>query len=387
MFAARTGWDLRPNRFTEALARHRAAGRELLDLTESNPTRAGLEYDRGLLAAFADPRALVYSPEARGLLSARQAVAAYYGERGDPPVDSDRIFLTTSTSEAYTFLFRLMCDPGDELLVAAPSYPLFDFLAGLQDVRLVPYPLFYDHGWHIDVHALEEAVTARTRAVLVVHPNNPTGSYVNEREREQLSELCATRGMALIADEVFLDFAHDGVMRPTFAENTACLTFTLSGVSKVSALPQMKLAWIVVGGPDGLAQGARARLEVIADTYLSVNTPTQLAATVLLAQRHSLQRQLMARIRANLVTLDARLAGQHGCTRLALEGGWYAVLRVPVVGSDEGLAIALLERRSILVHPGHFYDFPGEGYLVISLICPEAAFSEGLRRLVAGVGP
>ncbi len=389
MFAARTAWDLRPNRFTLALARHRAAGRELLDLSESNPTRVGLEYDHGLLAACADPRALVYQPEARGLPGARQAVAAYYGERGERAcqVPVDRILLTTSTSEAYTFLFRLLCDPGDELLVAAPSYPLFDFLAGLQDVRLVSYPLFYDHGWHIDVHALEKAVTARTRAVLVVHPNNPTGSYANEREREQLSALCAERSMALIADEVFLDSSHDGTPRPSFAENTACLTFTLSGVSKVSALPQMKLAWLVTSGPEELAQPALARLEVIADTYLSLNTPTQLAAPALLTQRHSLQRQLMARIRANLAALDAGLAGQDGCTRLATEGGWYAVLRVPVVGSDEDLAIALLEKQSVLVHPGHFYDFPGEGYLVISLIVPESCFSEGVLRLLPMVNP
>jgi aspartate/methionine/tyrosine aminotransferase len=379
MFSKRTNWNLAPNAYTRAVEAHKKAGRKLLDLTASNPTTIGLQYDSRLMSAFTHPDGLRYSPQPRGLLSTRQAVSSYYASRGDA-VSPDRLILTTSTSEAYTFVFRLLCEPGDEVLIPAPSYPLFEFLADLQDVRLKPYPLFYDHGWHVDVHALSSSVTGRTRAIMAVHPNNPTGSYLHDGEALELNTLAAERDLALVVDEVFLDFSHDSDRYPSFSVNSSALTFTLSGLSKISGLPQMKFAWIVISGPEALAAQALDRLEVIADTYLSMNAPTQLAAPALFEQRHAFQRQLMARIRANLRELDAQLSRQSLCTRLDLEGGWCATLRVPVTCSDEDLAIALLQQRDVLVHPGHFYDFSTDGYLVLSLIAPEPIFREGVLR-------
>ncbi len=380
MFARRTNWKLTPNRLSVALEQHRAAGREVLDLTVSNPTQVGLRYDQqAILRGLANADALKYQPEPKGLRSARNAVTAYYAERGEV-IDPERVILTTSTSEAYSFLFRLLCEPGDEVLVPAPSYPLFEFLAELQDVRLRPYSLFYDHGWHIDVHTLRTAVTPRTRALMAVHPNNPTGSYLKPADAEQLSAVCAEHEMALVVDEVFLDFALDGVARASFATNRAAPTFTLSGLSKIAGLPQMKFAWIVSSGPEELVTNAVARLAVIADTYLSMNAPVQLAAPVLFEERREFQRQLLARIGANLAEVDRQLAGGNSITPLDAEGGWYAVLRVPVTRSDEELAIELLEKTGVLVHPGHFYDFPADGYIVLNLIVAEEEFREGVGR-------
>ncbi len=380
MFTHRTDWNLTPNRFSVALEKHRAARRELLDLTASNPTMVGIRYDAlSILKALVDIRALEYRPEAKGMRSAREAVAQYYGKGA---VNPDDLILTTSTSEAYTYVFRLLCEPGEEVLVPTPSYPLFEFLAGLQDVHLVPYELVYDHGWQIDFHSLEKALTSRTRAVLVVHPNNPTGSYVSELEADELGRLCAAREMALVADEVFLDFVHDGHARRSFATNDAALTFTLSGLSKISGLPQMKFAWIAVSGPPGMKCAALARLEVIADTYLSMNAPIQLAAPEFLRQRTAFQTELMPRIGDNLGELDRQLGTQKMSCRLQVDGGWYAVLRIPVTRSDEDLAVGLLERAGVLVHPGHFYDFHSDGYLVVSLITPPQEFAEGMRRVL-----
>jgi alanine-synthesizing transaminase len=385
MFSRRTDWKLTPNRFTEAVREVSASGREILDLTVSNPTRAGIEYDgAAILDAFSNRGALDYDPQAKGLLAARAAVARYHGERGEH-VSPERLVLTTSTSEGYSYIFRLLANPGDEVLVPKPSYPLFDFLAELQDVRLVGYPLLYDHGWQIDGPSLESAVSEKTRAVVVVHPNNPSGSFVSTAERERLSSLCRERGLALIVDEVFLDYAHDGSRRKSFAGNDQALTFTLSGISKISALPQMKLAWIAVSGPE--ADAAMQRLEVIADTYLSLNAPVQLASGTLLNQRKKIQPQLMQRVLANLTELDRQLAAQKSSARLEVEGGWYAVLRVPATQSDEDLAIALLRNTGTMVHPGHFYDFPRDGYLVISLITPEADFREGISGVLRFLGP
>jgi alanine-synthesizing transaminase len=390
VFSSRTKWPLVPNRLSTALEKHRASGRVLLDLTASNPTNLGLRYDaEAILASLSNPNALEYRPDARGMRVARDAVSAYYREHG-AHVDPERLVLTTSTSEGYSFVFRLLCDPGDEVLVPVPSYPLFEFLADIQDVRLRPYPLFYDHGWHLDVHALTTAASERTRAIMLVHPNNPTGSYVKPGEAEQLNAICAQRGLALVVDEVFLDFAHASVAPPLSlaglqrqgGDFPAALTFTLSGLSKIAGLPQMKFAWTAVSGPEDLARQAMAQLEVIADTYLSMNAPIQLAAPVLFAQRHAFHRQLMARIRANLAELDRQIAAQKACARLQIEAGWYAVLRVPVTRSDEDLVIELLEKKSVLVHPGHFYDFPAEGHLVLSLIAREEEFREGIKRLL-----
>ncbi len=353
----------------------------MLDLTASNPTQCGFDYDgKAILQAISNPAALTYEPNPRGLETARRAVAAYYAARSAHVPVTD-IFLTASTSEAYSFSFRMLCNPDDELLIPAPSYPLLDFLAGIQDVKLVRYPLVYDHGWQIDFSALAHAITPRTRGVIVVHPNNPTGHFCKTAESERLNELCSARGMALLVDEVFLDFALTENRPGTFAANRGALTFTLSGLSKISGLPQMKLAWLVVSGPEPWKSQAMARLEIVADTYLSAATPAQLATPVLLEQRLAFQPQVMARVRANLAELDRQLGGQKSCSRLVIEGGWYAVLRVPAARSDEELALELLTAKNVYIHPGHFYDFPGDGYLVVSLITPEAEFAQGVRHL------
>lgn len=389
-FAQRTCWNLATNRYSEALAAHRRAGKELLDLTASNPTNIGLHYrEDELLRALANRGALSYDPQPKGLLAAREAIAAYYAEHA-AQISPEDLFLTTSTSEAYSFLFRLLCDPGDAVLVPTPSYPLFDFLADIQDVKLFPYELVYDHGWQIEIMSLFAAVDralaegARCRAVLAVHPNNPTGSYLKPREQELLNNVCAENDMAIVADEVFLDYALVS-QQLTFAANEDSLTFALSGLSKIAGLPQMKVAWIAANGPPALKQDALARLEVIADTYLSMNAPIQLALPALFDERKNLQPQLLERVRANLAELDRQLQTQNLCHRLEVEGGWYAILRVPARGSDEDLAIALLSQKNVLIQPGHFYDFATDGHLVVSLITPAAEFAEGAKRLLAFV--
>jgi alanine-synthesizing transaminase len=385
MFSKRTDWKLHPNRFTEVQRELLQAGVEILDLTVSNPTRAGLQFDaETLVRSLADPQAADYDPQPKGLPGARAAVAAYYRERPQGcHVDPESLILTTSTSEGYSYVFRLLCNPDDEILVPKPSYPLLEFLAGLEDVKLIPYWLLYDHGWQIDLSSLDQAVGERTRAIVLVHPNNPTGSYVRDAERVALNALCRRHGLSLIVDEVFLDYAHSGEARPTFAVNQRALTFTLSGLSKISGLPQMKLAWIAASGPADEVGSALARLEVIADTFLSLNAPIQLAAPVLLEHRRQVQPLLLDRVRANLDRLDRQLAKHQACRRLEVEGGWCVVLRVPANRSDEELVIDLLRQRSLLVHPGHFYDFAGEGYLVLSLITPPEVFAEGIVRLLA----
>jgi alanine-synthesizing transaminase len=383
MFAKRTNWNLETNRLSAALAAHRAAGKPLIDLTVSNPTECGFHYDEdAILRALGNPAALKYEPNPRGLDVARSAVARYYAER-QAVVSNDDIFLTTSTSEAYSYVFRTLCDPGDELLIPEPSYPLFEFLADIQDVRLARYPLVYDYGWQIDFHALDQAITPRTRGVIVVHPNNPTGHFTKPEEMRRLNEICAAREIAIIADEVFLDFALKQTKITTFAANSEALTFTMSGLSKVCGLPQMKAAWLIVAGPAARKAEALARLEVIADTYLSMSAPIQWAIPALLDQRHTFQRQLMARVGENLSELDQQLAKEKFCSRLEVEGGWNAVIRVPATSSDEDFALELLATKSVYVHPGHFYDFPREGHAVVSLIATQPWFAKGVERLLS----
>jgi alanine-synthesizing transaminase len=383
MFADRTKWNLEANRLAQALSRLRASGTPMLDLTASNPTECGFQYDsQAILAALSNPAALRYDPDPRGLASARRAVAAYYSPHS-ANLSIEDIFLTTGTSEAYSFVFRLLCNPGDEILIPAPGYPLFELLADLLDVKLIRYPLHYDHGWQIDFHSLERALTPCTRAIVVVHPNNPTGHFATSQEISRLIEICSVRTLALIADEVFLDFALGAPPRPSFVTKSRSLTFTLSGISKISGLPQMKAAWIVAGGPEGPQKDALVRLEVIADSYLSMNAPVQLALPAFLDLRRNFQQQFLARVRKNLAALDRQLAAQKVCGRLDVEGGWYVVLSVPALRSDEDLAVELLEQKHVHVHPGHFYDFSTPGFLVASLSTPEDAFQEGIRRLLA----
>jgi alanine-synthesizing transaminase len=389
MFSKRTGWKSAENPYSQALRAHAESGRPLLDLTASNPTTCGFSYDEAAIrATLSSANALRYDPDPKGLLAARQAVAAYYEEtHGLPKIDPEQILLTTGTSEAYSFLFRLLCDPGDEVVIAQPSYPLFEFLADIQDVRLRPFRLLYDHDWQIDFHALHQAITDRTRAILLVHPNNPTGHFIGENEAAELTRICAARGLALIVDEVFLDYALPGAhstraRHGSFVGNRGALTFVLSGLSKISALPQMKLGWIAASGPADAVRAATERLEIISDTYLSLSTPLQHALPALLAQRVSMQPQLTARVSANLEELDRQLDRQSLVTRLQTEGGWYAVLRVPAIQSDDEFAIRLIEQHSVAVHPGHFYDFAEDGYIVLSLLTPTDAFHTGVERLL-----
>jgi alanine-synthesizing transaminase len=382
VFAQRTNWNLSQNRLSSAMSAIEASGATVLDLTASNPTTVGIEYPQEeILKALSQPNSLTYEPAAQGMAAAREAVASYYADIGIL-ISREDVVLTVSTSEAYSYIFRLLCDPGDEVLVPAPSYPLFEFLAEIQDVRLVPYELVYDHGWQIEFESLRQGISKRTRAIMVVHPNNPTGHYSKQWEMDCLNAICRHHELAIVADEVFLDYSLDGAVRPSFASNRGALTFTLSGLSKISGLPQMKCAWMVVSGPDALARDADARLEVIADTYLSPNAPVQWALPILLDLRHRIQRQLSTRVLQNLRTLDQLLEAQTGCKRLAVEGGWYAVLRVPVTRTDEELAIELLTTKHVMVHPGHFFNFPSDGYLVVSLITKPDEFREGIGRML-----
>ncbi len=373
-FARRTGWNLEPNPLARALEARRRRGLPILDLTESNPTHCGFACEPVALHAPA------YDPDPRGLPAARRAVSDYYGGAVAP----DHIVLTSGSSEAYAHLFRLLADPGDRVLVPAPSYPLFDFLARLNDVELDEYRLEWRQRWELDPASLAAAFTDRTRAVLAVHPNNPTGSFLAPGEREELLAFCESRGLALIVDEVFLDYPLEGAAA-SFAGQERVLTFVLNGLSKTCALPQWKLGWIAASGPPAWRDAALDRLEVIADTYLSVGSPVQLALPALLASRERLQGQIRKRLRANLACLDASLAGPRPVSRLPVEGGWSVVLRVPRIRSDEEWALELLERDGVLVHPGHFFNFPGEGHLVAGLIAPETAFAEGIARLLARV--
>ena len=387
MFASRTNWRLEPNRFAAAINEHRRRGRPLFDLTNSNPTTCGFQYpEERLFAALNNKRALLYEAESQGLRSAREAIANYYRGRAGffgakPSVDPAQIVITSGTSEAYSYIFRLLCEPGDEVLVPAPSYPLFEYLADLADVCAIPYPLIYDQGWQVDLAGLRGALASRSKAVMFVHPNNPTGSFMKREEAHQLGAICATRDLAIIADEVFLDYADSTEPARTFACESPALTFTLSGLSKISLLPQMKLAWIVVSGPEALVHTAMQRLDLIGDTYLSPSTPGQLALPEMLDMRGNLQAQMRQRLCSNLGFLDALLPKGGPVERLKREGGWYAVLRVPFTRSDEDLAIQLLETCDVLVHPGHFFDFSRDGFLVVSLIVGEIEFQEGARRL------
>lgn len=367
-FSRRLPAEMHPNGLAELLAVKRRAGAHILDLTESNPTHAGIEYPAGFLDALADPGAVRYEPEPFGIRAARETIAREYGA----PVE--RVVLTASTSEAYSWLFKLLCDPGDEVLVPQPSYPLFDYLAALESVSARHYSLFYDApGWFIDFHTIERTITPRTRAIVLVNPNNPTGHFLRRHELEQICRF----GLPVISDEVFRDYrlepAEDAVFSLQGA--TDALVFTLNGLSKTVGLPQMKLAWMIASGPAVAVRDAMVRLEIIADTYLSVGTPVQCALDSLLRLRDPLQQQILARLRTNLETLRA-----SPLRTLHVEAGWYAI----IANQEEGVELRLLRDRDVLVQPGYFYDFEGSGYIVVSLLTPPAIFREGLARLRSG---
>jgi len=380
VFSSRLNWSQRPNRLSTLVAEKRQAGSEVLDLTESNPTRVGLAYPQAeILAAIADARALRYDPSPRGLDTARDAVASYYRERGTQ-IESEPVLLTASTSEAYAYLFKLLANPGDDILAPRPSYPLFEFLAGLESVHIRQYPLRYDGVWHVDFDALEQAITPRTRGIVVVNPNNPTGSFLKRAELDRLDSLAAQRGLAVLSDEVFRDygFAEDPERVLTLAGDRFALTFSMSGLSKIAGLPQMKLGWIVASGPRSAE--ALDALELIADTYLSVSTPVQVALPRLLALSDGILQQIRQRTASNLARLRETMLGS-AVTLLRTEGGWYAVLQVPQTHSEEEWTLKLLGESGVLVQPGFFFDFESEAFLVLSLLPEPAVFAEGVSRL------
>ena len=375
--------DLSSNRVTQALDRLRAAGAPVVDLTESNPTRAGLCYPPDALQPLADAAGLIYEPQPFGLLVARRAVAAALLRRG-VSADAERLILTAGTSEAYSLLFKLLCDPGDHVLVPRPSYPLLEHLTCLDGVTPIPYALEYDGRWRIDLDGLSRAVGPRARAVLLVNPNNPTGSFVTREELDAVAAICRDRSLALIGDEVFNRYPleTDAADVPSVLDQKEALTFSLGGLSKAAGLPQLKLGWTIVDGPEGLVDEALARLELICDTYLSVSTPVQHAVPALLAVGETVAAQIAERIRANYRTLQ-RLAADHAASRvLHVEGGWYAVIQVPATRSEETLVLELLERDHVLVHPGYFFDFPREAFLVVSLLPDPDLLSQGVRRVL-----
>lgn len=386
-FARRTGWDRTPSRFAEIVATARARRGDLVDLTESNPTRVGLASRTDLVRLLGDPRGAIYDPDPRGLSSARRAVASYYAERG-MPVAPDRVLLSASTSESYSWIFRLLCDPGDEVLVPAPSYPLFGFLADLSDVVLRPYPLVAEEGFRADFDVIRASLSDRTRAVVAVHPNNPTGTMLGVRDAEELDEILAPRGCALVVDEVFADYVDEGVRggrQGSFVGARRGLTFVLSGLSKVLLSPELKLGWAVVGGEDSVVGEALDRLEIIADTFLSVSTPVQVALPALLASRGAVQRELRQRLAANLTALDGHLSSfgeRRIVRRYARDGGWYAVLEVPRTRTEDEWVERLAVGEGLVVHPGHFYEMPREGALVLGLLQPPDVFDPVARRLV-----
>jgi alanine-synthesizing transaminase len=381
MFSTRVPADLTPNRLTRALMERRRAGWPILDLTESNPTRAGFEYPADLLAPLADRRGLIYAPQAFGLPEARRAVATEYVRRG-ANVEVDRIVLTASTSEAYSLLFKLLVEPGDEVLVPRPSYPLFELLTSLDGVATRPYDLEYDGGWSIDFGSVERNLGPRTRALLAVNPNNPTGSFVSRAEIERLAGLCGPRDVALIADEVFGDYQLEATAQPAqFLNQCDVLVFSLGGLSKSVGLPQVKLGWIAIAGPPGLVSQTVERLEVVCDTYLSVSTPVQLAASELLDRGRSIRDQISERLRTNYQKLNELAASWPSCRVLPSAGGWYAVVQVPTLRAEEDLVVDLLNEDGVLVHPGYFFDFPRESFLVVSLLVPDGSFTTGAERL------
>lgn len=383
MFSERTPKDFAENALSRRLGEMRRSGASILDLTESNPTRAGFLAPEDLIALLANPKGVHYAPDSRGLGSARAAVSRDYAARG-VEVDPDHIVLTASSSESYSFLFKLLTDPGDEVLVPAPSYPLFGYLADLDSVAVRNYPLRFDHEWHLSPDSLSARVTDRTRAVVVVHPNNPTGSFVKRDEAASLSARCAERGLALISDEVFADFAPGGdesARHRSFAQDSPALSFALGGLSKSCALPQMKVGWIAVSGPAALRGEALARLEFIADTYLSVATPVQLALPEILGAKNDLQAPIRSRLARNREALAAAVAGRPELDLLPAEGGWSALLQCPASRTDEERALLALE-AGVLVHPGHFFDFESGCFLVVSLLCKPETFDAGLPPLM-----
>jgi alanine-synthesizing transaminase len=392
-FSTRTEWNTEESELARAHRERLAAGLPIVDLTASNPTRCGFDFAPDLLAPLTDSEAFDYEPEPKGSLRAREAVCRYYADHG-ALIEAGQVLLTTSTSEAYGYLFKLLCNPGDAILAPQPGYPLFDFLADAEVVTLSHAPLIYDHGWQLDLAGRRQQITPKTRAVVLVHPNNPTGHFTKQQEARELAAICHEHGLALIVDEVFLDYGLGleigscGEDRTSFAaRDLGVLTFIVSGISKICGLPQMKAAWLVAIGPG--SEQALERLEVLADTYLSMNAPIQRALPVWLEGRFQIQNQIRSRVGGNLAELDRALAAQPAdrrlVNRLLVEGGWYAILRIPAVQPDEVTARELLD-LGVWVHPGLFFGMGRSGWLVISLLTKPQEFSTGIAILLDAAG-
>ena len=384
MFSSRLPTALEENAVTRALARLRTAGTPIVDLTETNPTAVGLPYPADLHAMLASSSALTYSPEPLGLPSAREAVSREYARQG-LTVPADRIVLTASTSEAYSLLFKLLCDAGDEVVIPQPSYPLFELLSRLDSVKTVPYALHMHGGWSLDRASIEQAMSLRTRAVLVVSPNNPTGSIISDDDAAWLASLCAARDIAVIADEVFADYRLSQWGNEAMGQwGNVALTFRLGGLSKSAGLPQMKLGWMAVSGPDALVGEAIAKLELICDTYLSVATPVQVAAASLIEAGARIRAAIQSRVMTNLAKCRELIATRPDVTMLEPDAGWCVVLQVPATESEEHMVLRLLEEQHVLVHPGYFFDFPKEAFLVLSLLPAPDVFADGVARVLRG---
>ena len=383
MISSRLPKSLAPNAVARAVDAKRRRGAAIHDLTATNPTSAGFTYPADLLQPLADPRALDYEPQPLGLWSARAAVAADFRRRG-VVISADRVALTSSTSEAYALIFKLLCDAGDAVLVPHPSYPLFEHLTALESVTAIPYELEYHGAWRIDMESISGSATDRVRAILVVSPNNPTGSFLHRDDLAALSEIAAAKGWAIIGDEVFADYPLDPAPHAANVLGRAdVLTFSLGGLSKSSGLPQLKLGWIGFGGPTDKVDEALAAFEIVADTYLSVSTPVQAAAADLIEHGTAIRSQILARVRRNLESLRALALSHPATSVLRVEGGWSAVLQVPQLRSEESLVLDLLDKDDILVHPGYFFDFPREAYLVVSLLVEPVSFDRAIARVLA----
>ena len=384
MFSQRTGWSLSSNQLIARLTTLQNEGKPIIDLTESNPTRCGISYPQDeILSVFHDTKNIIYEPSSQGIVEARRAICGYYKEKSFD-ISSERIFLTASTSEGYSFLFRLLLNPHDHILVPRPSYPLFEYLANLNDVAIDNYSLVYEDGWDIDMDSLEKSVSSQTRAIVLVNPNNPTGSFVKREEIAQINRMCQKYNLAIICDEVFLDYPFDGKNEKStsLVGNPEVLTFVLSGISKSLGLPQMKLGWGVVSGPKDLVDEAINRLEIILDTYLSVNTPAQNALKAWFLLRPGIQKEIHRYLNENRQFLFKNISTLDQCSYLNGEGGWYAVLSLPKKLSEEDWVNLFLEKDYVFTHPGYFFDFQDEPYVVLSLLCAPEIFKEGVSRVI-----
>ncbi len=381
MFSKRTNWQRQSNRLSELLGKLRESGKPVYDLTNSNPTDCGINYpQQEILRALSNPESLRYHPEPHGLISARKAVSEYYHQKS-VVVDASDIFLTASTSEAYSLIFKLLCNADESILVPNPSYPLFDYLAQVNDVVIQQYLLHYDHGWYIDVDSIKRGITSTTKAIVLVNPHNPTGMFLKKSEYNAIQELALQKNLALIVDEVFADYAYqdDPDRIISTAGNSKVLTFTMNGISKMIGLPQMKLGWVVVSGEETVRRETIERFEILCDTFLSVNTPVQVALPELLRIGVAIQGKILERVRNNYALLRREIGQNTFCSLLESEGSWYGIIRMPRTRSDEEWALHLLETTGVYLFPCYFFDFSDDAHLVVSLLVEEKSFHNAIK--------